>query len=225
MNLKELYKLLDNIGVLTFSTIYNEEIHSRSAHFNGYDKDGLYFRTMDCKPFYKQLIANQRVTVCGISNPNITDHDDNSIPVFPTSYTIRIIGKVRNVSETEMRKKAEENGIFLTAVNDMDKYPAMKNGNFVIYAAKVEIFDVDFEKQYRDHKLLRTRFSFGDYPFNNAGPTINNNCVSCNKCYKACTFDAIEKGNPYKIISNKCDDCGDCMRVCPVNAITPSLTF
>jgi hypothetical protein len=46
MELKKLYQYIEEMGVMDFSTIYNNEVHSRSAHFNGFDEEGLYFRTI-----------------------------------------------------------------------------------------------------------------------------------------------------------------------------------
>ncbi|MTI68598.1 MAG: 4Fe-4S dicluster domain-containing protein [Firmicutes bacterium] len=101
----------------------------------------------------------------------------------------------------------------------------MKDGNFVIYKAKGEIFDVDFDESKRDHKLLRTRFSYGGATYNQAGPRITSKCIKCGKCKDICTFKAIKEGSPYKIIPKRCDDCGSCILSCPVNAIKESLTF
>jgi len=36
---------------------------------------------------------------------------------------------------------------------------------------------------------------------------------------KACPFDAIEEGKPYKINPEFCDECGICYKACPVKAI------
>ena len=40
MTIEEIYGYADRIGVLVFSTIYGEEVHSRVAHFNGFDEGG-----------------------------------------------------------------------------------------------------------------------------------------------------------------------------------------
>lgn len=145
MELKELYELIDEIGCFTFSTMGEKgEIQSRIAHFNGFDEEGIYFRTMTSKPYYR---------------------------------------------------------------------------------GKVDVFDTDFELTRRDHKVLRTRFSFNGYEFNLAGPRITNKCIECGLCKQTCSFNAIEAGSPYKINPSRCDDCGMCMHVCPVNAIEESLEF
>ncbi|WKY42932.1 4Fe-4S binding protein [Eubacteriaceae bacterium ES2] len=225
MNIAEIYKLFENIGVLTFSTIANDEVSSRIAHFNGYDDEGFYFRTMWNKPFARQLKENPTITVCGVSDSRILSHDENNVPEFPPGYSIRLIGKVKHQPEAIIREKAKTNEQLKLAVHDMDKYPAMKDGNFMIDAAKIEIYDYDFSCIHRDHKLLRKRFSFGGYPYNEAGPRITDKCIECGECYRNCSFKAIEIGSPYKINGSKCDDCGNCVMACPVAAIKLSEPF
>jgi ferredoxin len=225
MEIKKIYEYSEKIGILVFSTIHNDEVHSRVAHFNGYDEEGIYFRTMSNKPFCRQLIETKKVTVCGCTNTDILGHKEDGTPIFPPSYSFRLIGEVKNVPADVIKEKAKKNEALRTAANDIEKYPAMAKGNFVIYKGKGEIFDVDFEKINRNHKLLRTRFSFGGTHFNPAGVRINDKCISCGSCKKVCTFDAVKEGTPYKIISNRCDDCGSCLLACPVNAIEESLTF
>ena len=225
MKIKEIYELFDRIGVLTFSTIYSGEVHSRVAHFNGCDEEGIYFRTMWNKPFARQLMETEKITVCGISDTTIISPNGDLGAEFPPGYSIRLIGEVRFISEEEVREKAKTNKDLKLAVYDMDKYSAMKRGNFMIHKAKVEIFDFDFECINRDHKILRTRTAFGGITFNEAGPKITQKCIKCGLCYKKCSFKAIEKGTPYRVISQKCDDCGDCITVCPVDAIDLSSPF
>lgn len=225
MKISEIYELFDKVGVLTFSTIHNNEVHSRAAHFNGCDEEGIYFRTMWNKPFARQLMETGKVTVCGISDTRIISHDGDSGAEFPPGYSIRLIGEVRFMSEEEVREKAKTNEDLKLAVFDMEKYPTMKKGNFMIHRAKVEIFDFDFSCVHRDHKVLRTRMAFGGMTYNEAGPKITDRCIECGMCLKKCSFKAIEPGTPYKVISSRCDDCGDCITVCPVDAIEPSSTF
>lgn len=225
MKINEIYELFDRIGVLTFSTIYNGEVHSRVAHFNGCDQEGIYFRTMWNKPFARQLMETGKITVCGVSDTKIISHDGDLEAEFPPGYSIRLIGEVKFISEEEIKEKAKINKDLKLAVHDMNKYPAMRKGNFMIHKAKVEIFDYDFSCKNRDHKLLRTRMAFGGMTYNEAGPKITEKCIKCGLCYKKCSFKAIEKGNSYSVISKKCDDCGDCISVCPVNAIDLSSSF
>lgn len=226
MELKEIYSLIEQIGCLTFSTLTEKgEIHSRIAHFNGYDEDGFYLRTMVTKPYYRQLMKSGQLTVCGMTDARILDHNEDGSTVFPPSFFLRLIGKVKHVPQEVIREKAKTNTMLVTAVQDMERYPAMADANFVMHAAKGEIFDVDFEMVNRDHKLYRQRFSFGGVTYNEPGPTITDRCMSCGACMDACTFKAIEEGEPYKIIRSRCDDCGDCRLACEFEAIDESEEF
>ncbi|MCT4620319.1 MAG: 4Fe-4S binding protein [Marinisporobacter sp.] len=225
MEIKEIYELIENIGVFVFSTISGDEVHSRIAHFNGCDEEGIYFRTMINKPFGRQLIETGKVTVCGITDNKCLGYEENGTPSFPLSYTIRLIGDVKRVEPEVIKEKSKTNKALLSAANDIDKYPAMAEGNFVLYRAKGEVFDVDFDCIHRDHKLLRKRFSFGGISFNPAGVRITDACIGCGKCKEVCTFKAIEEGSPFKVREDRCDDCGSCLLACPVNAIKESLIF
>jgi len=222
MTIKEIYEKFEAIGVLTFSTIYEGEVHSRAAHLNGYDDQGIYFRTMWNKPYARQLKETGKVTIFGISDTRILSHNDDGVPEFPPGYSIRLIGEVTYLEEDQVRELAKTNKALELAVYDMDKYHAMKEGNFVIKKAKGEVFDFDFECINRDHKVLRERFQFGGVAYNEAGPIISDKCIECGVCEKVCSFKAIEPGTPYKIDGTKCDDCGSCIMSCPVKAIDVS---
>ena len=99
------------------------------------------------------------------------------------------------------------------------RYPTMTG--FCQHRFHGEIYDFNFEKENRNHKLLRERFSFGDFPIIVAGLTISEKFIGCGNCFKQCTFDAIEKiGKQYKINGNRCDECGSCFLNCPAYAIS-----
>lgn len=219
MTIKEIYEKMNEVGLLTFSTMHNDEIHSRIAHLNGYDDEGIYFRTMWNKPYGRQLKETGKVTICGASDSRILGHNEDGVPEFPPGYTIRLMGEVRHLSEAEVRERARDNEALQLAVYDMDKYTAMRDGNFMIYKGKGELLDYDFECLNREHKLLRERFQFGGATYNKVGPTITDKCIECGLCFDNCTFKAIESGTPYRIISERCDDCGSCLMNCPVDAI------
>ncbi|MFI3305661.1 MAG: 4Fe-4S binding protein [Rikenellaceae bacterium] len=229
MKISEIYEYADKIGLLTFSTIVGDEVHSRIAHLNGYDDDGIYFRTMSNKPYGRQLRESGRVTICGHYGGGILNHDDvGAEPIFAPGYSFRLIGEVCYVAPEVIIEKAESNPMLEVAARDIASYPAMAEGNFVIHKAKGEIFDYDFAKIHRSHKLLRTRFAFGGATYNPAGVRIDHDrCVACGVCHETCSFDAISLADngKYSVLSERCDDCGSCLLKCPVEAILPSLTF
>ena len=227
MTIKELYEMIEQIGLLTFSTMHNGEIHSRIAHFNGYDEGGLYLRTMGNKPYGRQLRESGKVTVCGHYGGGILNSEYiGAEPIFAPGYSLRIIGDVRYIPADEIIELSKENKMLEVAARDIVAYPAMAEGNFQIYRAKCEIFDYDFAKIHRSHKLLRTRFSFGGMTFNPAGVSIDvDKCIECGACHDVCSFDAIDTTDGYCVISERCDDCGSCLQECPVGAIRASLVF
>jgi ferredoxin len=218
MNLKEIFEYIERIGFLTFSTIDKGYVYSRIAHFYAYDKEGLYLRTMFIKPFYKQMIKTGNISVCGMyPTTKISGYDEYGVPDFLPGYTLRITGDVRELSEEEVQDKAETDSQFKIALFDMKKYPATRN--LCMYRGKGEIYDFDYEMVNRDHKLHRERFSFGGEKYNLPGCVITEKCNSCGVCYDACTFKAIQPGNPYEILGERCDECGSCVLVCPEDAI------
>lgn len=217
MKIKEIFDYFDRIGSLTFSTINGEFPETRIAHFRAYDDDGLYFMTMHTKPFYKQLKATNKLSVCGLcANSKIEETKDGEL-IFDAGYFARITGKVKEVSIEDIKKK--NNPIFDYCIKDNERYPAMVV--FCLYSARGEIFDYDFDKINRPHKLERVRFSFGDTKIENPGLIIDRErCIGCGKCEKVCTFSAIlKKDEKFEIMGERCDECGSCYLACPVQAI------
>ena len=172
---------------------------------------------MTVKPFYKQVKETGNITVCGMYPNTQVMHDENNLPSFEPGYSVRLTGDVRELTMEEVEKKAEQNRDFNVAVYDIKKYPATRI--FLIYRAKGEVYDFDYAKEHRDHKLERERFSYGGMEVESAGLTITDQCIGCGKCQSVCSFDAIVLGSPYRIMGNRCDECGNCYVNCPVGAI------
>lgn len=216
MTIREIYERFDSIGSCVFATVNGDEPETRIAHFLACDEEGLYFMTMTTKPFYRQLKESGKVSVCGLSASSaVTMREDGTLDMAP-GYFIRVTGDVREVAMEEI--KAKNDPAFNYGIEDQQRYPAMTT--FVLYRAKGEIFDYDFDMKFRDHKLERERFSFGGHPVEKAGLTITEACVGCGACESVCTFKAIRReGNMYVIDGSRCDECGDCWVRCPVHAV------
>lgn len=218
MDIKEIYTKFDAVGSCTFATIAGEYPETRIAHFIGYDDEGLYFMTMNSKPFYRQLKETGKVAVLGLNAvPQIENIDDKEL-VFAPGYFIRLSGDAKEISRDEIINK--NNPIFAYGLEDQKRYPAMVF--FVIYRGRGEVFDYDFARVNRPYKLARERFTFGGCEPDKTGFKITDDCINCGKCETVCTFSAIgmDKAQEKRTISqNRCDECGSCMLVCPVQAI------
>lgn len=217
MTIREIFERFDGIGSCTFATVGGDGYpETRIAHFLACDEEGLYFMTMTTKPFYRQLKASGRVSACGLgASSAVTQTEDGRLEMEP-GYFIRVTGDVREVSMEEIR--AKNNPDFDYCIEDVQRYPAMTT--FVLYRAKGEIFDYDFDMLHRDHKLERERFSFGGFPVEKAGLVITEACVGCGACMEACSFRAIRREGERCVIDGaRCDECGNCWTVCPAGAV------
>ncbi len=218
-SIKEIYEKFDKIGCLSFTTVNekNEPI-SRIAHLRGFDDEGIYFQTMFTKSFYKHMMDNGNLSLCGMYTKNTKiEHDDEGLPVFEAGYTMRLTGKVKEVSIEEI--KAKNNPIFDVCIKDVIKYPAMVT--ICITSGNGEIYDYDFELATRENKIERIYFAYNGDKINYAGLKIDKDvCIGCGVCYKKCSFKAIKKDDDkYTIDKYRCDECGDCYLNCPVKAI------
>ena len=119
MTLQEIYECFDRVGCVVFSTRDGDGIESRIAHFFAWDDEGLYLRTMCTKPFYRQLKQYGRLSVCGMYPVTQVTHDADNLPSFQPGYTIRVAGEVRELSMTEVERKAEHDRNFNVAVHDI----------------------------------------------------------------------------------------------------------
>ncbi len=219
MNIKEIYEKFDKIGCLSFTTVDENGCPiSRIAHLRGFDDDGIYFMTMFTKDFYKHIMKNGKISICGLSAKTEVEHNENGEPVFDNGYAIRMSGEVKEVSIEEI--KAKNNPIFDFCIKDYEKYPAMVV--LCIKKASGDIFDYDFEMISRENKLERIYFSYNNMEIKYKGLKIDEKkCISCGICEKKCSFKAISSENKkYCISKNRCDECGDCYLACPVKAIS-----
>lgn len=225
MTISEIFEALDKIGCPSVTTLDGDAMHSRIIHMTGADENGIYFLTMDSKPFYRQLKANGEVSVCGIyPASHATGRNKDGQPAFVPGYTLRIMGEALEMKQEEIEAGvAAGSDLFKYFLEEQARYPAERL--FRIHKGKGEIFDFDFETVNRDHKVLRTRFSFGGETHNDSGCRITGECIACGACEEACTFKAIVSGEPYSIDGSRCDECGSCVQVCPQEAIELPLTI
>jgi len=90
------------------------------------------------------------------------------------------------------------------------------------YLAKDKIVTADCDVDAADmHLLLKPDFEKREGFKSGLLAIIDQeSCVSCNRCFEVCRFDAIKVDNgKYTVDDISCEGCGYCPRVCPVDAI------
>ncbi len=223
MDIKEIYEKFDQIGCLTFATIDEGYPETRIAHLFAYDEEGLYFRTMTVKPFYRQITEIGKMSICGMSaSPHVVHSEATGLPIFEPGFTMKATGDVREIPFEELLKKEHKSQGFAMGIKDIRRYPDLRA--FVMDRFRGEYYDYDFDLVTRDHKIIRESFNFNDFPTKFRGMKINDKCIGCNQCKEQCDtklFKAIEidESGGYFINNKHCDVCGDCTLVCPVGAI------
>ena len=221
--ISEIYEDFDRIGCLTFATVTDEGYpETRIADLFAWDEEGLYFLTMNHKPFARQLREGGKLSICGMSSRTQAVFDEQMLPSYEAGYTVKATGDVKEISLDDIKRKAEDNNLFLQGVHDQARYK--DEIFFCLYRFWGEKYDYDFELEFRDHKLIREFFTFGGYEKSFSGMKINKEkCIGCGKCFHRCAqyhFHAVCKTEEgYSIDTTRCDVCGNCTLVCPADAI------
>lgn len=217
--IEDVYNAFDQVGCCSFATLDGKGgVESRIAHFFAWDEEGLYLRTMDVKPFYRQMVEGGKLSVCGERTDAPCQWDDDNMPHFQPGFMVRASGDVRLLSQDEVDAKAAKNPMFNVAVYDINKYPRTRV--LVLNRFRAELYDYDFNMVHRDHKILRARMTFGGAEWEPAGLSIDPDvCIACGSCADACTHKAIVPGDAYSIRGERCDECGNCYNVCPAGAV------
>ncbi len=194
--MKKAFELLREIKSVTISTTDGEKPYARIIDIMQVDEEGVYFSTLASKPFYKQLIANENISITAMNKDYVQ---------------IRLEGKAVQLDDELIDQFRENNPAIV------ELFPNRDSGwkAFRIADGKGEIFDLSG----KEVKLKRERFSFGNATVKIAGCYIREDCIECGECIEECPFGAISVGSPYKIDENYCDECGICERLCPVKAI------
>jgi len=161
------------------------------------EQDGLlFFLTARGKNFYRQLAAQQFISMTGMTK---------------NYEAVTIRGKVKPVSREYLKTMFEKN----PSMNDM--YPGQSSAileAFCLYEGQGEIFDLS------DVPICRETFFIGNpQTVHQKGYLITDRCTGCGVCAGLCPQQCIDEGAPYTIRQSECLHCGWCSENCPSSAI------
>ncbi|MFR7404639.1 MAG: hypothetical protein ACLUW6_08585 [Coriobacteriaceae bacterium] len=142
LTIPEVYDLFDQIGCCSFATLDGRGgVDSRIAHFFACDEEGLYLRTMDVKPFYRQLVEGGKLSVCGEKTAAPCSWDDDQ-PHFQPGFMVRVSGD-RACRGGD--REAAANPQFNVAIYDINKSDPRARAAFRLG----RLYDYDFNMVHR----------------------------------------------------------------------------
>jgi uncharacterized pyridoxamine 5'-phosphate oxidase family protein len=192
-------KLLRDVKSVAFATVDNEEPAVRIADVMLVEEDGLYFISARGKPYFRQLLKNQKVAICGMDKSYVS---------------VRVLGDIQICEDRHIVDRIFDHNPMMN-----DLYPGEKRTileAFHMHKGKGEIFDLSAEPPARE------RFAFGGEVVNPSGYEITDECSACGLCLDACPVGVISEGDVYRIDGSHCLECGSCAEICPEGAIKSS---
>jgi uncharacterized pyridoxamine 5'-phosphate oxidase family protein/ferredoxin-like protein FixX len=196
--MEKAFEIIGDVKDVVISTSVDGMPQGRIITVFHYDDGGLYFLTCKTKPFYREIIGNNHVSMTCINDEYVQ---------------VRVIGEAREIVGNELLMFIKNNPSFQGLFETKEK-----SGKFVLFylsKGKGETFDISG----REAEKVRERFAFGGYTVNEAGCSITDSCTSCGDCIIACPFNCISKGKPFVINKRYCVECGLCYKACTHGAI------
>lgn len=200
MDAQTVFKKLQQVGVLNFATVdKNGAPQIRCISAIHYEDDAMYFFTAQGKPFSMELERDGRVQILG--------HTKDNEMIRASARAVALSGK----------RLQEVTDILFAARPNLSKlYPGDIKNIGIVFEVKdmvLEYFNLGV------HPIFRDFYYLGDAKPVQKGYKINENCIGCGQCVKACPEHCIEAGAPYRIEPTHCLQCGNCYKHCPAKAI------
>lgn len=198
MNAQTCLSILHQIRDVAFATVdENNQPQVRIIDVMLIEEGKLYFCTARGKDFYQQLITNKRVAVTGMNEKY---------------QMVRLNGNALKLP----KQKEWIDRIFHDNPSMNEVYPG--DNRYILEAFCLEIDQIEFF-DLGVSPIFRQTFSLNGQRDTFKGFMIDNTCISCGKCAKACPQACIHEGHPYQIRQENCLHCGLCAELCPTNSI------
>jgi pyridoxamine 5'-phosphate oxidase len=123
MDKKEILEFINEHPISYFATVEGDKPHVRPIGTFHVDENGLVFSTQSDKDVYKQLVANPEIEVC----------------YFAEGTTVRVSGRVQQVTDMALRKAILEKRPFLKP--GLDKQGWDYIGVFILKSGKAFVVD------------------------------------------------------------------------------------
>lgn len=200
MDAKTCIEKLRLIASVTMATVdENGNPQSRIIGVMHTEDEKLYFLTARGKPFYKELLATQKVSVLGLSK---------------YKEMIRLNGVPVRLPDAKQEKWLDL--IFVENPYMANVYPGDTRQVlevFCIEDGEIEYFNLGV------HPIFRQNYCIGNAKKAHRKYEITPACTACGKCQKNCPQNCIVPGRPHRIVQENCLRCGLCAEVCPADAI------
>lgn len=200
MDAQTCLKKLKQAGVLAFATVDAQgapQVRSISAIH--YEPEALFFFTARGKDFCRELLADGRVQILGLT---------------ASKEMIRLSGQVAPVPEAEQSRWID--AIFAEQPYLANVYPGETRRAGIVFALRqgeLSYFHLGVRP------IFRASYALGGGAVRPKGYRITADCTGCGLCAAGCPQSCILPGTPYAIQEHHCLHCGACARLCPAGAV------
>jgi uncharacterized pyridoxamine 5'-phosphate oxidase family protein/Pyruvate/2-oxoacid:ferredoxin oxidoreductase delta subunit len=163
------------------------------------EDEKLYFLTARGKPFYRELLQERKVAICGLSR---------------FKETIRFNGVPELLPKEEQSKWLEiifSENPYMKNVYPDDTRRVLEV--FCVQSGEIEYFNMGVRP------IVRESYVVGNGVSHEKLYKITDGCVGCGDCIQHCSQKCIDIGTPCRIEQKHCLRCGACKEICPHNAV------
>lgn len=165
------------------------------------DEKGLYFLTAKGKNFYDRLKKRGYLALTAMKGEDTM-----------SSVAVSVRGKVRELGYERIPELFDKNRYMYEIYPTEESMHALTV--FQIYEGTGEYFDLSKKP------IERSSFAFGGGVNKESGYFITDRCVGCRRCVSVCPQNCIIQDKlPFVIIQENCLHCGNCFKACHAEAV------